>query len=127
MVMRNLIYVIAFILFGIWGIGFFIYDIGDFIHLALIAAIILVIVRFVKGKKTRKLIAKAVKETTANFTTKIEEEVEDIEYETIGHMENLAPGFENFLEGKMVNNAISFKDKMNQRPNLPIDHKKIRK
>ena len=51
MVMRNLIYVIAFILFGIWGIGFFIYDIGDFIHLALIAAIILVIVRFVKGKK----------------------------------------------------------------------------
>ena len=51
MVMRNLIYVIAFILFGIWGIGLFIYDIGDFIHLALIAAIILVIVRFVKGKK----------------------------------------------------------------------------
>ena len=42
-------------------------------------------------------------------------------------MENLAPGLENFLEGKMVNNAISFKDKMNQRPNLPIDHKKIRK
>ena len=52
MVMRNIIYVVAFILFGIWIIGFFIYDIGDFIHLSLLAAIVLVIVRLIKGKKT---------------------------------------------------------------------------
>ena len=100
---------------------------GSFIIGALIGASVGVLFAPYKGKKTRKLIAKVVKETTANFTTKIEEEVEDIEYETIGHMENLAPGFENFLEGKMVNNAVSFKDKMNQRPNLPIDHKMMRK
>lgn len=50
--MRNIIYVVAFILFGIWIIGFFIYDIGDFIHLSLLAAIVLVIVRLIKGKKT---------------------------------------------------------------------------
>lgn len=52
MVMRNILYVVAVILFGIWIIGFFIYDIGDFIHLALVAAVALVVVRFVKGKKT---------------------------------------------------------------------------
>ena len=52
MVMRNILYVIAIILLGIWIIGFFIYDIGNFIHLSLIAAIVLVVVRFVKGKKT---------------------------------------------------------------------------
>ena len=55
------------------------------------------------------------------------EKVEDIEHEVIGNMENIGPGFENFLEGKMVNNAVSFKDKMNQRPNLPIDHKMMRR
>lgn len=52
MVMRNIIYVVAFILFGIWGIGFLIYDIGNFIHLSLLAAIVLVVVRLIKGKKT---------------------------------------------------------------------------
>lgn len=52
MVMRNIIYVVAFILFGIWVIGFFIYDIGNFIHLSLLAAIVLVVVRLIKGKKT---------------------------------------------------------------------------
>ena len=50
--MRNILYLIAIILFGIWIIGFLIYDIGNFIHLSLLAAIVLVAVRLIKGKKT---------------------------------------------------------------------------
>lgn len=100
---------------------------GTFMIGALVGAAIGVLFAPHKGKKTRKIIAKAVKQTAGNLTNKFEDEVEDIEYETIGQLENLAPGFETFLEGKMVNNAISFKDKMNQRPNLPINHKLIRK
>ncbi len=100
---------------------------GGFVIGALIGASVGVLFAPHKGKKTRKLIATAVKKTVENFAPITVEKVEDIEHEVIGNMENIGPGFENFLEGKMVNNAVSFKDKMNQRPNLPIDHKMMRR
>ena len=107
---------------------------GGFIIGALIGSAVGILFAPHKGKKTRKLITDKVLKTAGsltakigNFTTKVEEEVEDIEHEIIGTVENIAPGFETFLEGKMVNNAISFQDKMNQRPNSHVDHKMTRK
>lgn len=107
---------------------------GGFIIGALIGSAVGILFAPHKGKKTRKIIGNAVVKNVeiitskiGNFTTKVEEEVEDIEHEIIGTMENIAPGFETFLEGKMINNAISFKDKMNQRPNPPVDHKMMRR
>ncbi|MFD2907699.1 YtxH domain-containing protein [Flavobacterium ardleyense] len=100
---------------------------GSFIVGALIGATVGVLFAPHKGKKTRKLISKAVQQTTESFTSKFKGEIEDIEYETIGNLPNTAPGFENFLEGKMINSATSFKDKVNQRPNPPVNHKMVRK
>ena len=100
---------------------------GGFMLGALIGAAAGVLFAPHKGKKTRKLIAKAVIKTADSLTSKFQDEVEDIEHEVVGTMENIAPGFETFLEGKMINNAISFKDKMNQRPNPPVDHKMMRR
>lgn len=100
---------------------------GGFMLGALIGAAAGVLFAPHKGKKTRKLIAKAVIKTTDSLSSKFQDEVEDIEHEIIGAVENIAPGFETFLEGKMVNNTISFKDKMNQRPSSHVDHKMMRK
>jgi len=49
--MSNIIYVVAIILFGFWILGFLVYSIGSFIHLLLIAAILLVLLRVIKGKE----------------------------------------------------------------------------
>ena len=107
---------------------------GGFIIGALVGTAVGVLLAPHKGKKTRKIIRNAVVKNVeiitakiGNLTTKVEEEVQDIEHEVIGTMENIAPGFETFLEGKMVNNAISFKDKMNQRQTSHVDHKMVRK
>lgn len=51
MVIRNSLYIIAFILLVIWVLGFVVYNIGDFIHLLLITAVLLVLFRVIKGKK----------------------------------------------------------------------------
>jgi len=51
MIMSNIIYVVAIILFGFWILGFLVYSIGSFIHLLLIAAILLVLLRVIKGKE----------------------------------------------------------------------------
>lgn len=107
---------------------------GGFIIGALIGSAVGILFAPHKGKKTRKIIGNAVVKNVefitskiGNFTTKVEEEVEDIEHEIIGTVENIAPGFETFLEGKMINNAISFQDKMNQRPSSHVDHKMMRR
>lgn len=51
LILSNIFYVVAFILFGFWILGFLIYDIGSFIHLLLAAAILLILLRIIKGKE----------------------------------------------------------------------------
>ena len=52
--LSNFIYVVAFILFGFWILGFLVYDIGSFIHILLVVAILLVLFRVFKGKEVFK-------------------------------------------------------------------------
>lgn len=49
--MSSLLYLIAVILVVIWAIGFFAYSAGGIIHLLLIIALIVVILRIIKGSK----------------------------------------------------------------------------
>lgn len=51
MIISNMIYLVAFILLGCWVLGFLVYNIGSFVHLLLIAAVFLVAMRVLKGKK----------------------------------------------------------------------------
>jgi hypothetical protein len=51
MILSNLFYIVAFILLGCWVLGFLVYNIGSFVHLLLIAAVLLVAIRVLKGKK----------------------------------------------------------------------------
>ena len=46
--MGNLLYVIAVILVIVWAIGFFGYAAGGIIHLLLVIAIVLVLVKFIR-------------------------------------------------------------------------------
>lgn len=50
-IMSNLTYVIAVICVIGWAIGFFAYHIGSSIHLVLVFALMLVVLRMVQGKK----------------------------------------------------------------------------
>lgn len=54
LMLSNFIYVVAFILFGFWILGFLVYDIGSFIHILLVMAIILILLRIIKGKEIFK-------------------------------------------------------------------------
>jgi len=47
--MGNLLYLIAVILVIIWGIGFLGYNSGGIIHILLVIAIIVVLVRVIRG------------------------------------------------------------------------------
>jgi Family of unknown function (DUF5670) len=46
--MGNLLYVIALVLVIIWAIGFFGYAAGGIIHLLLVVAIVLVLLKFIR-------------------------------------------------------------------------------
>lgn len=46
--MGNLLYVIAVIILIFWAIGFFAYAVGGLIHLLLVLALILIVVRLFK-------------------------------------------------------------------------------
>jgi hypothetical protein len=48
--MRNLLYLIAVILVISWAIGFFGYNAGYLIHILLVIAIIVVLLRIIGGK-----------------------------------------------------------------------------
>jgi hypothetical protein len=48
--MRNLLYIIAVILIIGWAIGFFAFQVGWFIHLLLVIAIIVIAVKLIQGK-----------------------------------------------------------------------------
>ncbi len=50
--MGNLLYTIAVILVIFWAIGFIAYNVGGFIHVLLVIAVISVILRVIKGNKT---------------------------------------------------------------------------
>jgi predicted ferric reductase len=47
--MNNLLYIIALILLVLWAIGYFGYDAGKYIHALIIVAVIVIIVRLIKG------------------------------------------------------------------------------
>ncbi len=48
--MGNLLYIIAVILIIGWAIGFFAFQVGWFIHLLLVIAIIVIVVKLIQGK-----------------------------------------------------------------------------
>jgi len=47
--MKNLLYTIAVVLVVLWLLGFFFTNIGSIIHLLLIIAVILILLRIIKG------------------------------------------------------------------------------
>jgi hypothetical protein len=49
--MGNLLYFIAVILLIAWAIGFFAFSVGSIIHVLLVIAIIVVLIRVIQGKK----------------------------------------------------------------------------
>jgi len=49
--MENLLYIIAVILFVAWAIGYFAFSAGGIIHILLVIAIIVIILRLIQGKK----------------------------------------------------------------------------
>lgn len=50
----NLIYIIAVILLIGWAIGFFAYNAGGAIHLLLVIAVIIVVIRLITGNNVGK-------------------------------------------------------------------------
>jgi len=48
--MSNLLYIIAIVLILGWAIGFFAFNLGAFIHILLIIAIISILFRIIRGK-----------------------------------------------------------------------------
>jgi len=49
--MGNLLYIIAVILVIVWAIGFLGYQAGGIIHILLVIAIIVVLLRIIQGRK----------------------------------------------------------------------------
>lgn len=50
--MSSLLYLIALILLIGWAIGAFVYSLGAIIHLLLVLAVIAVLLRLIRGKKS---------------------------------------------------------------------------
>jgi hypothetical protein len=49
--MNNLLYVVAAILIIGWLLGFFAFHVGSFIHVLLVIALIVIILRIIKGRR----------------------------------------------------------------------------
>ncbi|MFO7829061.1 MAG: lmo0937 family membrane protein [Bacteroidales bacterium] len=49
--MKNLLYIIAVILIIAWAIGFIGYSAGGIIHLLLVIAVIVIIIKLLQGRK----------------------------------------------------------------------------
>jgi len=49
--MGNILYTVAVILIIIWAIGFFAYSAGVIIHILLVIAVVVVLLRIVRGEK----------------------------------------------------------------------------
>jgi len=52
-ILGNLLYLIAIVLIIGWAIGFFVYGIGGLINLLLLIAIIVVVLRIIKGNSLK--------------------------------------------------------------------------
>ncbi len=51
--MSNLMYTIAVILFIFWMLGFFVYNVGNIIHVLFVLALILALTSVIKGRSKR--------------------------------------------------------------------------
>lgn len=49
--MGNLLYIVAVFLIIGWAIGFFAFNVGWFIHLLLVIAIIVIVLKLIQGKR----------------------------------------------------------------------------
>lgn len=49
--MSNLLYTVAVILVILWALGFFVYSLGNIIHILLVIAIVAILLRLIKGNK----------------------------------------------------------------------------
>jgi Family of unknown function (DUF5670) len=49
--MGNLLYIVAVILIIGWLVGFFAFHVGGFIHVLLVIAVIVILLRIIQGKK----------------------------------------------------------------------------
>ncbi len=49
--MGNLLYIVAVILIIGWLVGFFAFHVGGFIHVLLVIAVIVIILRVIQGRK----------------------------------------------------------------------------
>lgn len=50
----NTLYFIAILMGGIWGIGFFIYNAGNIIHVFLVIAAVALLLRILRGKDSKE-------------------------------------------------------------------------
>lgn len=50
--MGNLLYIIAVVFVILWAVGFFGYDAGYLIHILIVIAAIMVLLRIISGRKT---------------------------------------------------------------------------
>ena len=50
-IMQHFLYSIVILLLILWGLGFFIYNIGSVIHVLLIIVVIVVLLKIIKGEK----------------------------------------------------------------------------
>ncbi|MDX6181845.1 lmo0937 family membrane protein [Flavobacterium sp. Fl-77] len=48
--MSNLLYTVAVILVILWALGFFVYSLGNIIHILLVIAVIAILFRLIKGR-----------------------------------------------------------------------------
>jgi hypothetical protein len=49
--MENILYIVAVILIIAWALGYFVYNLGDLVHVLLLVALIAVILRIIRGRK----------------------------------------------------------------------------
>ena len=49
--MGNLLYIIAVILVIFWALGFFVYSVGNIIHLLLVIAVVAILLRLIRGDR----------------------------------------------------------------------------
>ncbi len=50
-IMGNILYTVAVILVILWAIGFFVFSLGAIIHILLVIAVIVVLLRIIRGDK----------------------------------------------------------------------------
>lgn len=49
--MNNILYILAIVFIVLWAIGYFGYDAGQLIHVLVVIAIVMVLLRIISGRK----------------------------------------------------------------------------